>query len=63
MTEVWRPPSLSPRRYRWLDRSTKLLGVALIAAGLHVGGATPLGLALAVVGAGLGLLTITIDRP
>ena len=39
--------ALSDRQYRWLDRTTKLAGVALIAAGLEVGGGTRTGIALA----------------
>lgn len=53
---------LSARRYRWLDRVSKLLGVVLIAAGLHVGGGTPTGVALAALGVVAGLLTVIIDR-
>lgn len=53
--------SLPPRRYRWLDRASKLLGVGLIGAGLHVGGATPAGLALAALGVACGLATVVID--
>lgn len=55
--------SLTARQYRWLDRATKLAGVGLIAAGLHVGGSSTLGLALAVAGAVIGLTTIFIDHP
>ena len=36
MTET----AVSDGTYRWIDRATKLGGVALIAAGLDVGGAT-----------------------
>jgi hypothetical protein len=54
--------SLSPRRYRWADRLTKLTGVGLIAAGLDAGGGTPTGIALAVVGVALGLATVLIDK-
>ena len=49
--------TLPDRRYRWLDRVTKLLGVCLVAGGLEVGGGTPAGLALAAVGVCIGLLT------
>ena len=52
---------LSVRRYRWLDRASKLLGVVLIAAGLHVGGDTLAGIALAALGVVFGLLTVIID--
>jgi hypothetical protein len=55
------PLALSPRAYRWLDRASKLLGVALIAAGLEAGGDTALGLALAALGVACGLLTVLID--
>ena len=51
----------SARRYRWLDRASKLLGVTLVAAGLHVGGSTTLGLALAALGVATGLLTVFIE--
>jgi hypothetical protein len=54
---------LSLRQYRWLDRTTKLLGVGLIAAGLAVGGGTTLGVVLALAGAAVGLCTVFIDRP
>lgn len=53
---------LSPRQYRWLDRGTKLLGVALIAVGLEVGGDTVAGIALAALGVVLGLTTVIIDH-
>lgn len=54
--------TVSTRRYRWLDRASKLLGVALIGAGLHLGGGTAAGLALAGLGVVFGLLTVIIDR-
>ena len=57
MTEI----ELSARRYRWLDRTSKLCGVALIAAGLEVGGDTAAGLALAALGVMCGLATAVID--
>jgi hypothetical protein len=53
---------LSPRRYRWADRATKLAGVGLIAAGLDAGGGTPAGLGLAAFGVALGLATVLIDK-
>lgn len=56
-------PSLSARQYRWLDRVTKLLGLAFVAAGLEVGGATLAGIALAAIGVVSGLITVFIDRP
>lgn len=52
----------SARQYRWLDRASKLLGVALIATGLHLGGGTPAGLAVAAAGVAAGLLTVLIDN-
>ncbi len=53
---------MSARRYRWLDRLTKLAGVALIAAGLEVGGDTLPGVALAALGVALGLATVLISK-
>jgi hypothetical protein len=55
--------TLSTRQYRWLDRTTKLAGVALIAAGLDVGGGTLAGIALAATGVACGLTTVLIDNP
>jgi hypothetical protein len=55
--------ALSASQYRWLDRVTKLLGVALIAAGLEVGGETTAGIVLAVLGVAAGLLTVLVDSP
>ena len=57
-----RPTGLTPRRYRWADRATKLAGVGLIAAGLDAGGGTPAGVALALLGAALGLATVFITQ-
>jgi hypothetical protein len=54
--------ALSPRRYRWVDRGTKLAGVALIAAGLEIGGATLAGIGLAALGVAFGLATVLIDE-
>ncbi|WP_459192026.1 hypothetical protein [Halosimplex sp. J119] len=54
--------ALSGRRYRWLDRLTKLAGVALIAAGLEVGGDTLAGVALAAAGVACGLATVLITK-
>ena len=54
--------ALSPRRYRWADRATKLAGVGLIAAGLDAGGGTPAGVAYAALGVALGLATVLIDK-
>ena len=53
--------ALSPQQYRWLDRTSKLLGVALIAAGLDVGGDTAAGLALAALGVACGLCTVLLQ--
>ncbi|QCC47343.1 hypothetical protein [Halobellus limi] len=52
----------SARQYRWLDRASKLLGVALIATGLHIGGGTPAGIGVAAAGVAAGLLTVLIDN-
>ncbi|WP_135364012.1 hypothetical protein [Halosimplex halophilum] len=54
--------ALSARRYRWLDRVTKLAGVALVAAGLEVGGDTFAGIALAAAGVACGLATVLITK-
>ena len=53
--------TLSTRQYRWLDRTTKLLGVALIAVGLEVGGDTVAGLLLGGVGVAIGLTSVIIN--
>jgi hypothetical protein len=53
--------TLRPRTYRWVDRLTKLLGVALVAAGLEAGGETATGLVLAALGVAIGLATVCID--
>ncbi|WP_123537447.1 hypothetical protein [Halosimplex salinum] len=55
--------SIAPRTYRWLDRLTKLGGVALVAAGLEAGGGTATGLILGLSGAALATSTVflTID--
>jgi hypothetical protein len=55
--------ALSGRQYRWLDRLTKLLGVALVAVGLEVGGDTAAGIALAALGVAFGLTTVIINPP
>jgi hypothetical protein len=55
--------ALSERQYRWLDRATKLAGVALIAAGLETGGGTAAGVVLAVLGVACGLTTVLITNP
>lgn len=53
--------AISSRRYWWLDRASKLLGVGLVAAGLEVGGATATGVALGALGVASGLATVPID--
>ncbi|MFC7186503.1 hypothetical protein [Halorubrum yunnanense] len=64
MTEpsALRLAELSARRYRWVDRATKLVGVGLIAAGLDAGGGTPAGVAFAALGVALGLATVLIEK-
>jgi hypothetical protein len=52
---------LSPRRYRWFDRASKLLGVALVGAGLDAGGGTTAGLVLAALGVVCGLATVVVS--
>ncbi|MBX0293338.1 hypothetical protein [Haloarcula nitratireducens] len=54
--------ALSARQYRWLDRATKLTGVALIAAGLEAGGGTTTGLLFATLGVACGLATVFISQ-
>lgn len=54
--------ALTPAQYRWLDRVSKLVGVALIAAGLEVGGDTVTGVGLAALGVACGLLTVVIQH-
>jgi hypothetical protein len=54
--------TLPARRYRWLDRVTKLLGVALVAGGLELGGGTVAGVLVAALGVGLGLTTVFVHR-
>ena len=55
-------PTLRPRTYRWADRVSKLAGVGLLAAGLHVGGATSTGLALGLAGVSLGTVTVFLTH-
>ncbi|WP_435345886.1 hypothetical protein [Haloarchaeobius sp. HRN-SO-5] len=62
MTDTRGRFTCSPRRYRWLDRATKLAGIALIAGGLEVGGDTAIGIALAALGVAVGLATVLIDK-
>jgi hypothetical protein len=63
MTDSWNGGlALSARRYRWVDRITKLVGVAFVAAGLETGGGTLAGIALATIGVALGLATVFIEN-
>ena len=54
--------TLSERTYRHLDIVTKLLGVALIAVGLELGGGSPTGIVLGVAGAAVALTTVFVGR-
>ncbi|WP_436925093.1 hypothetical protein [Halosimplex amylolyticum] len=54
--------ALDPRTYRWADRLSKLGGVALVAAGLEVGGGSVVGVALGASGAALALSTVFVER-
>jgi len=54
--------TLSPRTYRLVDRLTKLLGVALLAVALELGGDSPTGLALGALGVALGLSTVFVEK-
>jgi len=56
MTEI----ALSPRTYSRLDTASKLLGLALIAAGLEVGPTSTSGATLALVGIAIGTITVFI---
>ena len=53
--------ALTERRYRRLDIASKLLGLALVAAGLEAGGSTPTGLLLAVVGTACATFTVFLS--
>ncbi|WP_353635440.1 hypothetical protein ABSL23_16455 (plasmid) [Halobacterium sp. NMX12-1] len=53
---------LPATQYRRLDRVSKLVGLALVAGGLAVGGDTAVGLALAMIGAVIGVLTVFIEQ-
>ncbi|MFC7116428.1 hypothetical protein ACFQH2_17785 [Natronoarchaeum sp. GCM10025703] len=57
-----RGPALTPRRYRWVDRLTKLTGLALISVGFHTGITTLAGLVLVLLGLISGLVTVLIDK-
>ena len=52
--------SLSGRRFRWVDRLTKLGGLAAIATALEIGIASTSGLALAAAGLVLGVSTVFV---
>lgn len=54
-------PALTKRRYRLLDTASKLLGLALVAAGLEVGGSTLAGIALAIAGTASATLTVFLS--
>ncbi|QLH77759.1 hypothetical protein HZS55_10795 [Halosimplex rubrum] len=54
--------TVTERSYRWIDRLSKLLGVALIAIGLDTGGDTAAGIALAATGVACGLATIFVAK-
>lgn len=56
-------PTLDRRTYRWVDRATKLAGVATVAVALEAGIATGAGIALALAGAALALSTVPIAVP
>ncbi|KAA9406901.1 MULTISPECIES: hypothetical protein [Haloarcula] len=53
---------LTERQYRLLDTTSKLVGLVLVAAGLEVGGSTPTGIALAIVGAACATATVFITN-
>jgi hypothetical protein len=55
-------PTLSARQYSLLDTTSKLAGLGLVTAGLDAGGATPTGLALAVVGVICATATVFISN-
>ncbi|WP_458189641.1 hypothetical protein [Haladaptatus sp. NG-WS-4] len=55
--------TVTVRTYRILDYTTKLVGLALVAIGLEVGGATTVGLLFGISGTVLGLTTVFIDEP
>jgi len=57
MTEI----TLTGRAYRRLDIASKLLGLAVIAAGLEVGPATGAGALLLVIGIAIGTATAFIQ--
>ncbi|WP_146418070.1 hypothetical protein [Haloarcula hispanica] len=53
---------LTERQYRLLDTTSKLVGLVLVAAGLEIGGSTPTGIALAIVGAACATATVFITN-
>ena len=57
MTEI----TLPARTYSRLDTASKLLGLALIAAGLEVGPTSTAGAALVLVGIAIGTTTVFIQ--
>lgn len=63
MTTVRNVPTIGHRRYRWVDRATKLSGVLALAAGLHVGILSAPGIALAATGVLLATCTVPIETP
>jgi uncharacterized membrane protein len=62
MTDAESALSLPVRQYRWLDRLSKLGGLALVAVGLEVGGSSVEGLTLAAVGAALAVATVFVRQ-
>ena len=53
---------ISRTNYRWLDIGTKLIGLALIVAGLESGITSALGLTLSVLGVLIGVSTVFITE-
>jgi hypothetical protein len=54
--------TLTDRQYGLLDTASKLTGLGLVAAGLDAGGGTPVGFALAVVGAACATATVFLSN-
>ncbi|MEF8775255.1 MAG: hypothetical protein V5A43_01975 [Haloarculaceae archaeon] len=54
--------SLPQTTYRRVDTATKVVGLALVAAGLEVGTGTPAGLLLAVTGTVSATITVLINN-
>ncbi|WP_226013387.1 hypothetical protein [Halomicrobium salinisoli] len=61
MADARQRPVLDPTTYRWVDRLTKLVGVALVAGGLEAGGHTFGGVALGLAGAALAVSTVFVE--